>query len=313
MAVLLAQSLLSVESLSKEQRSVQAEPLIKWADPIRELFGFLALFLTAGPIGFRYFALRGRRIESDRPFYDDAAQRAAIIGVVGVVAALVLFAVELPALAARRHVASGALITSDRSTAMQLSFLVLALIGYLIASARIDWGWPIAVVGTIVGTLRSALIGKWSSLINPVHSLAAGLWIGTLFVVVAAGLSALLRHEPTRERRGAMAADMVNGFSPLALTMGGIVVLFGVITAWRHLHKLEALWTTPYGYTLIAKLCVVALVFALGAWNWRRQRPMLGTESAAVAIRRSARGELFAAAIVLIITSVLVSLPSPKG
>jgi copper resistance protein D len=146
-----------------------------------------------------------------------------------------------------------------------------------------------------------------------VHSLAAGLWIGTLFVLVTAGLSALLKHEPTRERRGAIAADMVNGFSPLALTMGGVVVLFGLITAWRHLHRLSNLWSTPYGQALIVKLVFVAAVFALGAWNWRRQRPTLGTEGAAVAIRRSATGEIFVAGIVLVITAILVSLPSPKG
>jgi copper transport protein len=106
---------------------------------------------------------------------------------------------------------------------------------------------------------------------------------------------------------------MVNGFSPLALTMGGLVVLFGLITAWRHLHVISNLWSTPYGITLIIKLCFVAAVFSLGAWNWRRQRPTLGTEGAAVSIRHSSMRELSIACIVLIITSVLVSLPAPRA
>ena len=289
------------------------EPLLQWADPVREFIGFVGLFFGAGPIGFRYFALRGRRIETDRPFYDDAERRAAVIGIIGIVLSLVIFAWELPGLAARQHTSAGMVITHNPDTAMELGFLVLALIGFAVAAGGIDAGWPVAAIGVIVGALRSALLGKWSSLVNPIHSLAAGLWLGTLFVLVVAGLSALLRHEPTRDRRGAIAADMVNGFSPLALTMGGVVVLFGLITAWRHLHHLSALWTTPYGYTLIVKLCVVAFVFGLGAWNWRRQRPILGTEPAAVAIRRSSRAELTVATLVLIITAVLVSLPSPRG
>jgi putative copper export protein len=103
----------------------------------------------------------------------------------------------------------------------------------------------------------------------------------------------------------------VNGFSPLALGCGLVVVLFGAITAWRHLGRLDALWTTPYGWALIAKLCTVAVVFALGAWNWRRQRPLLGSEAAAHAIRRSATAELVVAGLVLVITAVLVSLPAP--
>ena len=75
---------------------------------------------------------------------------------------------------------------------------------------------------------------------------------------------------------------MVNGFSPLALTCGMLVVLSGSITAWTHLNPLSSLWTTPYGYALITKVCLAGCVFALGAWNWKRQRPQLGSESAAL-------------------------------
>lgn len=287
-------------------------PLIDWADPPRELAGFVAQFLAAGAIGFRYFALRGRRIETDRAFYDDAARRAAVIGLVGVLMSVLLAVAQVSSLAARRHVSVAALVTTDASTALQVAFLALALVGFGLAIGRLGLGWPLAAASVVAGSLRAVFLGKWASAVNPVHVLAAGLWIGTLFVLVTAGLTSLLRHEPTRDRRGAIAADMVNGFSPLALTMGGVVVLFGVITAWRHLHVLANLWSTPYGYTLIAKLCFVALVFGLGAWNWRRQRPTLGSEAAATSIRHSATTELTVAGIVLLITAILVSLPSPR-
>ncbi|HWH50777.1 MAG TPA: CopD family protein [Gemmatimonadaceae bacterium] len=291
---------------------MQAEPLLHWSEPVSQFIGFTGQFFAAGAIGFRYFALRGREIETDRPFYDDAERRAATIGLIGIVITLLLAAYQLPGLAARRHTTAGAFLTSDPATMLEFGLFALALIGFLLAVLRVP-GWPLAAIGVVVGSLRAGLLGKWSSLVNPVHVLAAGLWIGTLFVMVVAGLSALLAHEPTRARRGAIAADMVNGFSPLALTMGGVVVLFGLITAWRHLHVLSNLWSTPYGITLIIKLCFVAGVFGLGAWNWRRQRPMLGGEPAAVAIRRSGTAELSVAVIVLIITAVLVSLPSPKA
>ncbi len=85
---------------------------------------------------------------------------------------------------------------------------------------------------------------------------------------------------------------MVHSFSPVALTSFAVLATSGIITAWRHLERLDALWTTSYGYALIAKLCVVAVVMAV--------------------LRRSATAELIAATIVLVITSVLVSLPSPR-
>jgi putative copper export protein len=273
---------------------MQAEPLLQVSDVVKEFISFIALFLGAGPIGFRYFALRGRSTDTDRAFYDDAARRAAAIGLVGVVIGLVMAWSELPDLAARRHVSAGALLTSDPATMMQFGFLTLALIG------------------VIAGALRLVFLGQWSRLVNPVHSLAAGLWIGTLFVLVVAGLSSLFAHEP-RGRRGPIAADMVNNFSPLALSMGGVVVTFGLITAWRHLHVLSNLWSTPYGYALIVKLLLAATVFSLGAWNWRRQRPTLGSEDASISIRRSSIAELTVATLVLIATAIVVSLPSPKA
>jgi putative copper export protein len=90
-----------------------------------------------------------------------------------------------------------------------------------------------------------------------------------------------------------------------------IVVLSGLTTAWRHLNPLSSLWSTPYGYALIVKLCFVAVVFALGAWNWKRVRPTLGSEDAAHAVRRSSRGELTAATLVLIASAILVACLRP--
>jgi putative copper export protein len=113
------------------------------------------------------------------------------------------------------------------------------------------------------------------------------------------------------ELRGPVTAEMVNGFSPLALTCGPLLVLTGVITALLHLRPFSALWSTAYGYALLVKLGLVAVVFALGAWNWRRQRPHLGSAEAGERIRRSSIMELTVATLVLVVTAVLVSLPAP--
>jgi putative copper export protein len=293
---------------------VQAEPLITWSDAATELAGFIGLFLGAGAVGFRYAALRGRLAAagSDAEVWRSAARAAAVLGLFGWLVRAVLVARALPGTAARQHTTVGALIGGNLQTQLQLALLVLALAGFALAVARVGFGWHLAAAGVVLGQLRGVFFGQWSRLVNPVHALAAGLWIGTLFVLVVAGIGAVLRHERGRGRRGVLVAEMVNGFSPLALVCGIVVVIFGVITAWTHLHTISALWTTPYGYALMAKLVFVAMVFALGAWNWRRQRPTLGSDAAADSIRRSAVAELAAAGIVLVITALVVSLPSPR-
>jgi putative copper export protein len=287
------------------------EPLLTWWEPVTQYLEFLSVFLPAGAVGFRYSSLRAGLAEGDS-VYQDAARRAAGIGLAGTVIGAMLLARALPALAARRHVTVTALVTHSVQPALQLLLPTLAVIGFLMAQRRLASGWPLAAAGVVLGQLRGILGGQWLRLVNPLHVLFGGLWIGTLFVLVVAGISAVLRDEPAGPRRGAIVADMVNRFSPLALVASGFLVLFGVITAWQHLRVLSALWTTPYGYALIAKLCVVLVVFGLGTWNWRRRRPALGSEDSAHAIRRSATGELAAAAVVLACTAVLVSLPSPR-
>jgi putative copper export protein len=292
---------------------MQGAALIEWPGPILDLVEFVGAFMAAGAIGFRYTAMRrlpdlGGAGTSSRAL---AGRRAAAIGLVGALVNLWHLWQVLPRVAARAHQTVGQLLTSYNATSAWLVLAVLALVGFLLALARMDFGWGMAAVGVIVGSLRNALVGNFQQLVTPGHLLAGGLWIGTLFVLVVAGIAVVLRHEPAG-RRGVLVADMVNAFSPLALVMGGLVVLLGAVAAWRELGgDLSRLWTTPFGYALLVKLAFVAVVFGLGAWNWRRQRPSLGSESAAVSLRRSARGELIAAALVLIATAVMVNMPKP--
>lgn len=290
-----------------------AEPLIQWPDPILELIGFLAAFLQYGAVGFRVVALRAwQGSPDDRALAATAARRAALLGLVGALAAFaMLFATSLPEQAARQHASVMRFVASNPQAGIQTILAGLAIVGFGLASARGGgFGWALAVPSVIVGALRAALFLQWSRLVNPVHMLAAGLWIGTLFVMVVAGFSTALGAP--HDRRGPAVAAMVRAFSPFALSCAAVLAAFGVLTAWLHLPSWSALWTTPYGVTLLVKLCAVGFVLALGAWNWRRATPRLGTESGAFALRRSASAELAVAAVVLTITAVLVSLPSPK-
>lgn len=294
------------------------EHLLTWSEPVIELIGFIGSFLAIGAIGFRYAVLRKRLMPAtasaadEAAMHHDAAFRAAVIGLIGALITIILYVAGLPAQAARRHLSLGALITHNGQVTIQIVLVVLAVVGFAFACGRRQVGWAVAAVGVVAGALQPIFTLQWTRLINPVHRLFAGFWIGTLFVLVAAGIATVSRSRLTPEQRGRTAADMVNAFSPLALVSFAILALFGVITAWRHLKTLSALWTTPYGYALIAKLVVVAIVVGLGAFNWRRQKPLLGTEKATGVLRSSAIAELTAAALVLIITAILVSLPSPS-
>lgn len=298
---------------------LQARPLIEWPEVVVEYVGFVAQFVATGAVGFRYAAVRDRLratlnvgATGDGRFYAYACARAARIGLLGAIVSAILFATHLPDLAARAHTTVSGLVFHDHIAGAQTLLTIVGVFGLLVAASRVSWGWPLAAIGVLLGPLSGILSGQWTRLVNPVHRVVGGLWLGTLFVLVVAGLVPLLRGTTWRDRRGTIASDMVHGFSPLALTCGGFVVLSGLITAYRHLTPLSSLFTTPYGWALLVKLALVAVVFVLGAWNWRNQRPALGGEGAAISIRRSSAKELVFAALVLAVTAILVSLPSPR-
>ena len=291
---------------------MHTEPLLTWSEPANELLGFISLFLANGAIGFRYAALRGRLAGAEPDgLFESAARHAAALGLIGALVQAVLLVTRLPHLAERMHLTATQLVTTDPQTMARCGLLLVGIVGLGLAAAGRRAGWALAAVGVIGSELSGVLAGKWERMVNPVHQLLAGLWLGTLAILVAAGIATALRSE--RPGRGASVAAMVNGFSPLALTCGPLLIATGVITALRHLTPFSSLWTTPYGYALLGKLCLVASTFALGAWNWRRQRPQLGSDEAAGRILRSSLLELTAALFVLMMTAVLVSLPSPKA
>lgn len=289
-----------------------APPLISWPQPLNELAGFVAIFLTTGAPALRYVVLGGFRRSGDpgeRAVAAQAARHAAWWALGGAMLAVVIYALRLPDIAANHHQTVAALFSSDLNTQIVSGARLAALVGFLVAALDAAWGWPLATLGVLVGLLRLALFAQWLRLINPVHELAGGAWIGTLFLLLVAGMPAAMAQPA--ERRDALVARLIGAFSPLALTAAAVLATFGVATAWLHLKHPSALWTTPYGITLIVKLAVVASVALLGAWNWRRVKPRLGAAGATAALRASARTEVLLGGVVLLVTSVLVSLPSP--
>ncbi|MBW3655662.1 MAG: CopD family protein, partial [Gemmatimonadetes bacterium] len=71
-------------------------------------------------------------------------------------------------------------------------------------------------------------------------------------------------------------------------------------------------WGTGYGRALLLKVALLTAVAATGFYNWRRVLPRLGVDDEGTRrLQRSARVELAIAAAVLLVTAVLVALPTP--
>jgi putative copper export protein len=77
------------------------------------------------------------------------------------------------------------------------------------------------------------------------------------------------------------------------------------------MRSLAALWDTGYGQTLLLKLALVALVGAMGAYNWRFATPRLLEPGGVSRIRAAMAVEIVFAAGVLAATAALTATPPP--
>src|SRR5690349_3964744 len=169
------------------------QPLIEWPEPLIELLGFIASFVAVGAVAFRLRVIAKAKgiseISTDEQrVLDRAATRAAALGLLGAIVSAVLFAVELPETAARRHMTVSQALTTPQ-TMLPAALMVAAVLGLVLAARRVPFGWALAAIGVIVGPLTGAFFGQWNRLVVPIHRLAAGAWIGTLFMLVVAGIS----------------------------------------------------------------------------------------------------------------------------
>jgi putative copper export protein len=172
----------------------------------------------------------------------------------------------------------------------------------------------VAVVTPLTG--HAANRGAVLRSLHCAHVLGAGLWIGTLAVLIWTA----------RERSMARVAGdepaafpvLITAFSPVALTGAALVAGSGAVMAWRHVQPWPAAWLTPFGIVLASKVGAVMIVAALGALNWRWLRPRLTRNPADVSARTALqRAAMIEAAIgfllVLGLTAFLTGLPMPMN
>ncbi|HLX27553.1 MAG TPA: copper homeostasis membrane protein CopD [Casimicrobiaceae bacterium] len=128
------------------------------------------------------------------------------------------------------------------------------------------------------------------------HLLAAGGWLGALPPLVLC-----LGASPSDRALGRLARR----FSVLGITCVGLLIASGIVNTLLLVGSFAALFGTPYGRLLVAKLALFALMLAIAATNRLRWTPALATTDVAHAsrvLRRNAMAEIgFGVAIVAIV------------
>ena len=291
---------------------------------------FTALLTVIGALAFGLIVLRSfERTRDDAATIAAMRARAATLGTWAAVMLLVTAMLRLYAQSLAMHGADDAfdgelVMTMIARTGWGSGWMLevcatwIAIIGFLMARRGRSAGWALAAGAGVALAVAPALSGHAAGtpgltlaaiLADALHVIGAAGWVGCLLFVLVVGIPVAMRDAP--ERRATTIARLVNAFSPIALLFASVLVLTGVFAGWLHIGFSSALWTSDYGQLLLWKLAVLAAVMALGAWNWLRVRPRLGTDAATHRLRRSAATELALAAVIVIITAALVATPPP--
>jgi copper transport protein len=98
--------------------------------------------------------------------------------------------------------------------------------------------------------------------IESVHLWSAACWAG--------GIVALSRLHPQRGLLHGDGRPLLERFTPVALVTFVVTAVTGVLRAFQELGGLGALFTSLYGWTLLAKVLAIGLMVELSFLAWRR-------------------------------------------
>jgi putative copper export protein len=169
-----------------------------------------------------------------------------------------------------------------------------------------------AMQGHAIGSENYTLLAVVADIM---HVSGAGLWIGSISVIAWLGFhqrtvdgSVVLERSARADGRLRLLVPLV---PPLALSGAALLVLSGATMSLLQLRSISDLWNTQWGLYVAGKIVLVLIVIALGALNWRRLGRRLDQLSGMIALRRALVVEIAMAAVVLLVTALLVVTPLP--
>ena len=188
-----------------------------------------------------------------------------------------------------------------------------------------SWPWWLALIGSVAlcasPSLQGHAIGseQFTALAvaaDIMHVSGAALWLGTLSVVAWMGVSMANADVDVNGSDHVSADSRLRLLIPLvprvALPGAAMLLSTGVASSVLRLTAFSDLWSSEWGRYVLAKAVLASAIVALGAINWRVRGPQVQTAGGAKALRQTMLTELAIAALVLVITAVLV-VATPPG
>jgi putative copper export protein/methionine-rich copper-binding protein CopC len=291
---------------------------VRWAE-------LVAAMVLIGAVVFRLFVLPAAQwpVHEVADATDRARRLAASVAMLFLVASLTRLVAESDLAMTPAISRATAVMSTMRYTRWGHGWMfsaigaAIALIGFLVARTARS-AWILAGLGSVAICVGEAMTGHAGALgklapvavaVDVAHVLSAGGWLGGLTCVLLCGLPAL--RAPDENARAAAGSRLVRSYHRTAVECVLLTIISALIASWVRLPALSDLWTTDYGLALLRKIVVVVMVLAFGLFHWRRAVVRDWSLGTAKRFRISATLELLAGAVVIALTTVLISTALP--
>ncbi len=155
-------------------------------------------------------------------------------------------------------------------------------------------------------------------LFDLLHFAAISIWVGGLISFLGA-MGSINRLAPNL--RTNLTSILIPHFTIIAMSSVGVLALTGIYSAYLRIGPVASLIDTTYGRVLLLKLLVIAPMLALGAfhflvttrWMKRSAQQSDGNLKLVQLFRRLLTAEVVLGLVVLILASVLTTLPPARS
>jgi putative copper export protein len=279
---------------------------------------FAALIATTGALGawaFGRFVVRHVSLDADDALRQ-TVRRAAIrsgaccFAVLALTAVARLFGPVAAVPGATSDIPLSAALATGWGKALLVQGIASATALVALVARREAASWPAA---TQAGLIVAAVIPPYlahagmsvdfralSVVIDVIHGVAAGAWVGALALLAMAVASGRRAAEgPSRTAR------LIIAFHPVAVIAAPVVFVTGLITAWLRMGAPVGIATPTYSGLFVAKLVLVGVTGFVGAGHAKLATRRVSSVAYG-AVGRTLAAECLLAVVVLVITAVLV-------
>ncbi|MBX3013740.1 MAG: copper resistance protein CopC/CopD [Caldilineaceae bacterium] len=209
------------------------------------------------------------------------------------------------------------IVIRQLATGLLLFLAIVAVGAASTLRAGLQWlvlALSLVVLATFSASSHAAAVpgSIWAMTVDWIHLAAASVWLGGLLLLAVLLWQA---RQVTTAAEATLLRQLARRFSVAATLAVFVLAVTGLFSTLVQVQSLAVLWRTPYGWLLLGKLALVALVLGIAWFNHRWVRTPSATAAWSAGhyrtFQRQVWRESLAGLALMVVVAFLVQTPVP--